>query len=89
MIKKVILSLLCLIIISLVIFLKQRENFQIYKNIELTEDDKKKIKEFEDEKRKQKKEKMAKIRKILADKYVEKAYSVIQASKEYLKKQTN
>lgn len=89
MIKKVILSLLCLIIISLVIFLKQRENFQMYKNIELTEDDKKKIKEFEDEKRKQKKEKMAKIRKILANKYVEKAYSVIQASKEYLKKQTN
>ena len=60
MIKKVILSLLCLIIISLVIFLKQRENFQIYKNIELTEDDKKKIKEFEDEKRKQKKKKWLK-----------------------------
>ena len=89
MIKKVILSLLCLIIISLVIFLKQRENFQMYKNIELTEDDKKKIKEFEYEKRKQKKEKMAKRRKILANKYVEKAYSVIKASKEYLKKQKN
>ena len=76
MIKKIILSLLCLILISLVIFLKQRENFQMYKNIELTEDDRKKIKEFEEKKRKKKTENMAKRRKILADKYVEKAYNV-------------